>query len=434
MVMKNKKSLSSIANIVKGRVNRKRKNGNQRNVPVSYGIKRNLKRFQAVTINDDCVVSGSDWAKQIIMRLSNDKVGAVIWDLNINPFTMSTTRLSKLAALYDFWTIEQMTFTFTGSQPTSTPGIISGYIDYDCTDNLGNTSVAERNLEIAYAHRDTIKSTKVYDKQTWVWSDFSNVRMKKLFCNPTVDPTLSSSGRFYLLCDSRVGVTTDVAVGTLYCTYRIRFHKPQLDDTLYGYAAKWAGGGTMTPAHPFGDTPYLMWSNLPQAKDPVNDLISVYPGNYLIVADAAGTGLTNSTFTYTPAVTSYYYADVQLGAGTYSMAAEQFSCDEVTEIKWVLTGTTVTASNFFILSLPIDAVSLKSDMTKAKNISAQLEKRISELKALTRKTETEFKVDSTGRKVLPESTSPIVVVEPSRELEPVKQVVKPSSGFLRKFT
>lgn len=388
MPKKGKSKKSMLSKLIRSRVRTSTRKTNQKSIPISYGLKRNLRPNRMKGSTDDAVISGTDWANQVVLRVSNDKPGAVVADININPFTMQTTRLSKLAALYEFWEVIDFSVTYSGAVPVTQQGVLVGFFDYDTTDDLTTTSIATRNLEIAYGHKDTVKATKLYDKQTWRWNDKKNIRLKKLFCNPTTDPTTSSAGRFYLICENIAGVVTDVPIGTLTVSYKIRFHKPQIDDTLYGYGYKWVAGGTITGADPFGTVPVTSWSNLPVAKDPVGHTITLYPGNYTFLANMTGTVITGLAMSLSPAVTTILDFNVIASDQKTGMILKQFTTSSQTTMTYQCTATTITAGIFFLSSLPIDSVTLTNVMAKAAMITRQLNYRMSELKMLTHKCET----------------------------------------------
>jgi len=383
MASKSKKSYPAILNVLKKSGLAQKRGRSKQGIAMAY--KNNLATTPLnmnSNYNGDTIVTGSDWAEQVVLRVSNDKVGAIVTDININPFTMKTTRLAKIAALYEFWEIVDFTVTFIGGQPSTTPGVLTGFFDYDTTDDLRTTSISTRNLEIAHAHADSVRSVKLWDKQTWSWNDKNNIRLKKLFTNPTVDPVTSSAGRFYLMTDIRCGVESDVSVGTLIIRYRIRFHKPQLDDTLYGYAAKWNGDYTgMTPTTPFGDVPVCLWSNLPFAKDPQLSTFSLYNGNYGIVIDAEGKTITGMSLTADKGVLVNNYVIDSTGAHII-ITSELTLEDGPAILECKITAVSLSTSVLCVMSMPIDAVRLKSDIRDAKAVTRRLIGHITDLERL----------------------------------------------------
>lgn len=420
--IKGKRKSSALMKIMSGLGKPKMNTGKPkvRSVPVAYSWSNKQRPYRVESRGNDAIVSGSDWSQQVLLRTANDKTGAVVVDINLNPFTMSTTRLSKMAALYEFWEIIQLKFTYSGGEPTSTPGQFTGFIDYDVNDDLTSTSISTRNLEIAAAHKDTVRNVKLYDRQTWIWKDPGNVRFKKMFTNPTTDAVNSSAGRFYLITNTTAGVTGDTTVGTLSVEYKIRFHKPQLDDTLYGYASKWNSGGVMTAAAAFGSIPVCSWSNLPFAKDPLNGVVTFYPGNYLFISYITGTVITVAAANFAPAVTKYQDIALIDAAATHVIIIQQFSSTTQTQMTIALTATTVTAGIHSFCSLPVDAVSMTSTLTKAMGVTKELIARMFELKKTLKNSDisTEISVDDPTREIEEEEKKNEVIVVNTTPVKP----------------
>jgi len=393
-----KKKLRTQLNAVLTGIRKRNGRGKRQNrgVAVSYTNPVPYKPLNLRSVNrDDAIISGSDWAQAVHVREANDKPGAVITDININPFTMTTTRLSKLAALYEFWEVIDLSVTFQGAQATDQPGLFTGFFDYDVTDDLTATSISTRNLEIAAAHSDSVKSTRLWETQTWHWSDKSNIRLKKLFCNPTTDPTTSSAGRFYLLCANKTGTVGDNPVGTLSVQYRIRFHKPQLDDTLYGYGSEWDSDGKVTPAEPFGaaEIMLLRWGNLPLARDPEEKYITLYPGNYSVNVQLTGTGLTNSLWAVEGETQIITNTNIPNAAATSLLHFGQLRVQTATKLELTVTGTTLTWTGMIITSLPVDAIDLQPEINDAKSTLFKLTKAINRASYVNQKTNLSSYID-----------------------------------------
>jgi hypothetical protein len=368
------KSLAGLAAKARSRKGRNARK-NTRNIPIAKVLPTPKPYWSLSTKGKNCLVTGSDWSQAVIVRQSNDKEGAVLLDIPINPYTMGCSRLQHIAQMYEFYTVKQLRFSFHGSMPTTTNGLLCGYIDYDVDDDLTAQSINVANLKLAHSH-ESFADVKPYDKQYWVWNDFDNVRLQRLYANPMQSDTQSHAGRFFLLTEVPVGVATDTSIGSLYMEYTIEFHDPQMDDNLYGFANKYKGGATQTSTNPFGTDATQTWNNLPMAKVYTNTTFTVFPGNYsFFYYTSSGTSLAAMNFTAPAATTTTVFSNSFPNAAATSLFLEaHFTASAVSIITVTGNGGTYSAANtwWMLVSLPYDGTSIGSYMVQAKKAVSTL--------------------------------------------------------------
>lgn len=149
---------------------------------------------------------------------------------NINPgLPQVFPWLSSLARLFESYVLEKLEFEFQTMASTNTQGSVMAAVDYDVTDLPATTKVQ-------------LASYQGY-KRSSPWLSFnnhsttSNLTKRKTYYvrdgppPPNSDLKLYDTGLFQLATQ---GMANADPVGELYCSYRVRFMTPQLNNVAVG--------------------------------------------------------------------------------------------------------------------------------------------------------------------------------------------------------
>jgi len=356
----------------------KRKPQRRRNAPVALRARSMKSKWSTKTTSDKTArLVGNDYVSSVDLRPTTDKNGTCVLQIPLNPYVMKCNRLAHMAQLYEFWTIRKLVVRFAGSMPSTTNGLLNGYIDYDARDAPIVGSTSAKNLQMAHAHT-SCKTCKVWENCTWVWADQGNVRLKELFCNPEAGTGMlqSYAGNFNLLIETPVGVAVNQTIGQIYIEYDIAFRQPQLDDNLYGYANKYTATGSVTSANPFGAW-VSAWGNVPVSADFNLNTFSVYPGNYIFYYYDNGAAMNAPTFTVDANATKVMEYSGAEGS-TVLVEMCQFYALDIAVCTFHGNAGALNANNaiWFLVSLPYEGSTLLKQLIEAKQTCANLSKTI----------------------------------------------------------
>lgn len=186
-------------------------------------------------------VKGQDWLGRIVASAS-EVPGYVYLEIYINPLTITGSRLSLFAQLYDKFRFGLLKFHFVPSGSTQTRGSVILAYDRDISD--ATPPLGDGGIRQFLAMMDAVNSP--------IWAPCTAVcplshPEEGLWCNPVVggDERLAFQGQLYVACMEPSSLTAGQAIGDLFMEYDVEFFDPQLDTTI-PIAKSLASGTVMT--------------------------------------------------------------------------------------------------------------------------------------------------------------------------------------------
>jgi len=183
--------------------------------------------FKIQTKGDGVEVTGHDFITSI--SLTETAAATPIYDEAFGVSTMASSRLVQLAALYEYYHVDQLEFHFQGEVAATVAGSYVAFFDYDPAD----IESTDYSLENAYGHKVNV-SAKYYESAKLVVPPNPHPRQADLFTNvaetgATPDPRLSLYGRLVIVplngqafTENSVAVLTPIM--SVYVTYRITLY------------------------------------------------------------------------------------------------------------------------------------------------------------------------------------------------------------------
>lgn len=185
-------------------------------VPVSVPMARGMKVYQK---DGACTVVNREKFESAEFVSSTDNATRLINPKNATLFPWA----SKMAACYDMYHINRLTFEYVSHCPTTTNGILCMAIDYDPTDANNTTPLASLQQ---YGGAVT---TQLYMGASLTWKEASTVmKNHKYFtkASGTAD-RLADVGTFVWKVVPGVQTDTGTTYGELFVNYSITFYDPE---------------------------------------------------------------------------------------------------------------------------------------------------------------------------------------------------------------
>lgn len=216
---------------------------------------------------DTARVTGRDYLTQITTASGGSLAGDVRYTVSINPFMVPNSRLGSLGQIFEKYRINSLTLFYVPTCPTTQPGQLIHYIDYDVNNTLASN--ATTNVSIAAAHSRSSPFS--------VWSP-NEIRYGKkcplLYTNSSDDDDRWDCAGLYTIL-----LATDISgnqvLGTVYVEYDIEFFQGQASTPSSGTVTNgsyFVSPGTATIAAPLTGV-VAKWNNLGIKTNGTNQII-----------------------------------------------------------------------------------------------------------------------------------------------------------------
>lgn len=352
-----------------------------KSIPYRRSVPNPKNYISARTTEHGCEIYGTDFLQNVTLNAAGiNSIGQLLVNVAINPNMMPLSRLRMHAHMYDMYKFKSLEFQYIPSVAVM-DGSILGYFDPDPMDNpIGYSAQSAINKAES---QFTSKTTPVTNPITWKM--YNPPSRTELFADYTsIDPRWTDAGRFVLLLKTTCSTTTfPTTLGTIKVKYHVEFENPQLDNNMWGYAAKWTGSGSMTPAVLWGSPVFATWNNMtfdtvPLASSGTFKLTSgaymfAFASEWNLLFSSGAVTLTNEWGT---AITPIYeYSKMDNDNGMYICQFSNMSTSTTVTVTIVGTGT-INSSTFYVMPLPVTALSTKrraeTAITEVKNLSNQM--------------------------------------------------------------
>lgn len=214
-------------NFVKSQARLARRGGfgvgiNKRAVRIERGFK--ISSYARKGEEDGVRMVGSDILAAVTIGGTAPPVGAELYNFKLSPLSFTNTRLAVIGGIFQKFRPNSIRFRFEHSCPTTTPGQLLHYCDYDSTDNytpIDNTFAA---IQKAAAHKGAVPFG--------VWEDKGAIHKvddptQAFYTEQTGEERLWSAGKYHLFVSAPPPANT--ALGVLYIDYDISFWQMSLD-------------------------------------------------------------------------------------------------------------------------------------------------------------------------------------------------------------
>jgi len=232
---------------------------------------------------------GREYLSNITVSTTATARGQCLYALPISPDIIPNTRLQIMSNMWTRYIFRKFRVTYAGTAPTTQPGSLMMYCDYDPSQNPF-TVVGDVPLRYAYTHDAT--DVSVWEKATVEVTDA--VYNEMLYVDPALDTRWSIQGTFWLL--SSGALAAGLECGKLILDYEIDFAVPDLRGPI-------ASATNLT----------ALTVNIPviTAGNPLIFNATAPNGVYFVRID----GNPTTTVTYAPNLTDY-----QVGVAYYTLA------------------------------------------------------------------------------------------------------------------
>lgn len=298
--------------------------------------------------NGDCRIRHREYITDI------ETTGApspfAVASLPINPgLAASFPWLSRIAANYESYKFESLSFSYETEAPTSLGGSLMLAVDYDATDP------APINKQQAMAYRSSVRSAPWNRcKFNAAAEDLGKFKTNYVRTGPNPQDTdikLYDIGNLFIITQ---GISVDPSViGELYVEYTVRLMTPSINTPPGPLGGIVSGGGSLTAAMPLGDNPVLadgtLGVNLTDSKT-ASEVYFQYAGSYWLTFNVAGTSLTDTTVTSdAKSTTIYNYVVVKNSTSTQFLHHYRVVLDKPCTLTIVATGSSaITTCHLYI--------------------------------------------------------------------------------------
>lgn len=186
---------------------------------------------------------GTEYVTNITTPATAPGRGEVLYAIPISPQTIPDTRLQKACEMYTRYRFRRVRFYYSGTAPTTTPGSLMMFCDYDPSQN---PSAAPGDGALRYAFTHNAAEQSVWQKGMCEVTD--DVYAEMLYCDPDEELRWSVQGCFWLLSSGGLPAATEL--GKLVMEYEVDFavpdwrgdiSSPSLIDTTLTFATNTAG-------------------------------------------------------------------------------------------------------------------------------------------------------------------------------------------------
>lgn len=325
MVMKKKNA--DKANGAKGRKTAFRqrtpgyKNVRMERAPVALSVSSlNRPAFSRSVPSSDgkIVVSHREYINDVV---GSDVFGGFTASFPVNPGMGNTFPwLHHMAFQYEAYRFRDLKFQFCPSLPSTTPGRVFMYLDYDAADAFPSTKQA-------FLSNHGAVSTSAWSPIE-MKADAADLHKLPQHINrygvlaANLDIKTYDVANLFVASQGLGAPLNGVAIGELYVEYTVEFLTPQLNHQaeLDSESKRILSGGTVTKLAPFGSAPAIT-GGIPITVD-LDSINFPEPGEYLVNLKKVGTGLINTVLT-SPGGTSFTLLDSVIN-GASTSALEQF--------------------------------------------------------------------------------------------------------------
>lgn len=162
---------------------------------------------------------GTEYVTNITTPATAPGRGEVLYAIPISPQTIPDTRLQKAAEMYTRYRFRRVRFYYSGTAPTTTPGSLMMFCDYDPSQN---PSAAPGDGALRYAFTHNAAEQSVWQKGMCEVTD--DVYAEMLYCDPDEELRWSVQGCFWLLSSGGLPAATEL--GKLVMEYEVDFAVP----------------------------------------------------------------------------------------------------------------------------------------------------------------------------------------------------------------
>lgn len=150
--------------------------------------------------------------------------GQPLFTSQISPSSLSALRLAQFTNLYERWSVNNLTFEYSTASPTTTPGQLLMYVDYDAlaadigADFIPVQQAAGHQTQCnfaAYENAEMCFDPKMCAQELYTLNDGTEER-------------LSSAGQFTIIAATNTDFSAaSTSLGLVYIHYDVIFYKPQ---------------------------------------------------------------------------------------------------------------------------------------------------------------------------------------------------------------
>lgn len=275
--------------------------------------------------------------------IGSDLFGTFTASFAVNPGVSTTFPwLHHMAYQYEAYRFRSLRFEFCPSLPSTTPGRVFMFLDYDAADVIPGTKQA-------FLSNHGAVSTSAWCPIE-IRADEKDLHKLPQHINRYGDLAANLDIKTYdvanlFVASQGLGVSGGSPIGELYVTYELEFITPQLNyrAEIEADSSRVIGGGVISKLAPFGTAP-TKTGGLPITVDGTSVTFRE-TGEYLMDLEKVGTGLVNTVLTGN-GFTSYIIDYVLNAASTKIIEQIRFKVDNVgAQATFGCAGdTTVTAS------------------------------------------------------------------------------------------
>lgn len=230
---------------------RKRRQGANAQVAIGMGsVTTNSVQYNGST---NCVIRNTEYVSDVTWDGST--TGPVI-SIDINPAAGTFSWLGRIASCYDLFRIRSLTFTYTPTCSTQTPGVVVMAFDYDSSDSPPGSKLQMSGFGAA-KRGNVWNELKISMASSGGWRYVGQIGAAAIN-PPNTDIKLYDVAKFYL---GVYNMSSGATVGDLSVTYDIEFAKPELGAAPPAYGEYIQLTGT-TITNPAGSSSTLT-GNLP---------------------------------------------------------------------------------------------------------------------------------------------------------------------------
>lgn len=250
---------------------------------MAIGSRRSNTGYSVHGAGGALTIEGSGLVQDVVVS-STAANGDILCNLQINPAALPDVRLKTIASLYERYTIENLVFTFEGSEASTQTGSILGFYDHDIMETWQSTGGGTPYLQRASAHIGAVQG-KLWETTNFMWQ--RDPKMTDLYADlAAYEPRFTTAGRFLLML-SNLPATLNRTIGKLFVSYRVKFMYPKADPSSHSSlvdGGMYIGDGTRTNLDLLGSGCYKGYS---ASTWPASQIIHAADGNYINLPSGA---------------------------------------------------------------------------------------------------------------------------------------------------
>lgn len=312
--------------------------------PAAYGFSKRLdlsKRLRHLKVSHI----------EPILTISGITTSAV-YSVSMNPgLSAFTPWLAGIAPSFESYRIESLRFHYVTRAGSTKTGRVVLAVDYDALDAAPASFLQVSNYEDAVPTSSWESTTLTCRRSNLQKVPERFIRGEASIADQ--DLRLSDIGNLFIWVE---GQDNTDSIGDVYVEYDIVLMTPQLAESSFGvYGGSVTGGGTLTAAAPYGSAPTADGQNRGFTVSGSTITIKV-PGTYLVTGHCAGTVMSDLSLAVTNGSRTALWNAVVNGASTamtrtYAVIVTSPNC----VLTWTATATTVTSSNLYVASMPVNS-------------------------------------------------------------------------------